>query len=74
VPWSLHSTTREATTMRGPCTATREEPSLFTARESPHSALQLERNPPLHSQGKPALSNKHPAQPKVKKQNKNEIF
>ena len=42
VPWSLHSTTREATTMRSPCTATRDEPPLVTTRDSPHSATNTQ--------------------------------
>ena len=35
--WSPCPTTREATTMRSPCTATREEPPLAATREKPTS-------------------------------------
>ena len=35
--WSPRPTTREATTMRSPCTATREEPPLAATREKPTS-------------------------------------
>ena len=40
--WSPCSETREATTMRGPCTAAREEPPLAATGESPHTAVKTQ--------------------------------
>ena len=60
--WSPCPTTREATTMRSPCTATREEPPLAATREKPTSTKtqysQKEKKTRLASreQNKPEMS------------------